>query len=185
MWEVEAKAPARNLDAIAAELMRRGASLLADRREHDVYFAAPDRNFAQTDEALRLRTVDNGTILTYKGPKIDPMTKTRRELSVEVDDAIAVAALLDALGYRRVGTVVKHRRCYQLGSSEVSLDDVEGLGTFVEVEEIAETETERDRARERILAFLSALGLERTERRSYLELLLERGAAASPGTFPR
>lgn len=185
MWEVEAKAPAHDLDAIAAELARRGAQLLADRRERDVYFAAPDRNFAETDEALRLRTVEERTTLTYKGPKIDPRTKTRRELSVDLDDAIAAAALLEALGYRRVGAVSKHRRVYELGRTEIALDDVEGLGPFVEAEELAENEVERERAQEHVLALLSELGLTQRERRSYLELLLERPSESQPRTAPR
>jgi len=185
MWEVEAKAPARDLEALAAELARRGAQLLADRRERDVYFAAPDRDFAETDEALRLRTVEDRTTLTYKGPKIDPRTKTRRELSVDVDDPIAAAALLEALGYRRVGAVSKHRRVYELGRTEIALDNVEGLGSFVEAEELAETEAERDRAQEHVLALLTELGFTQRERRSYLELLLGHPSEPGPRTAPR
>ena len=52
-------------------------------RETDLYFNGGDRDFRRTDEALRLRRVSSGgeenVLLTYKGPKEDPRSNTRRE----------------------------------------------------------------------------------------------------------
>ena len=48
----------------------------------DQYFAHPARDFAQTDEALRLRRVGKQNFITYKGSKIDATTKTRREIEL-------------------------------------------------------------------------------------------------------
>jgi adenylate cyclase class 2 len=57
----------------------------------------------------------------------------------------------------------------------VALDDVEGLGAFVELELMAR-EDQLDAARAALSQLASQLQLAGSERRSYLELLLERDA---------
>ena len=60
----------------------------------DRYFAHPCRDFARTDEALRLRRDGDDVAITWKGPRIDAATKTRREsegarLAREAHDLLA------------------------------------------------------------------------------------------------
>ena len=82
--------------------------------QSDRYFAHPSRDFARTDEALRIRTVGASSFVTYKGPKIDVTTKTRRELELPLDpgdaDGSQFAELLTALGFTPVA-VVRKQRC--------------------------------------------------------------------------
>ena len=54
----------------------------ADRAGRTSTSPIPCRDFAQTDEALRIRTVGDTSFVTYKGPKLDATTKTRRELEL-------------------------------------------------------------------------------------------------------
>ena len=76
-------------------------------------FNAPDRDFAQTDEALRIRRVGSFNFLTYKGPKQDRQTKTRTEIEVALapgpEAAEAMSQLVTRLGYRPVAVVAKTR----------------------------------------------------------------------------
>jgi len=39
------------------------------------------------DEALRIRVVGDKSFVTYKGPKLDKTTKTRREIELPLDPA--------------------------------------------------------------------------------------------------
>ena len=55
-------------ERLLARLESRGARLLGESRQCDEYFAHPSRDFARTDEALRLREVDGALRITYKGP---------------------------------------------------------------------------------------------------------------------
>jgi adenylate cyclase class 2 len=174
--EVEMKFPVQALRARLDELGVRAGQV---RLEEDQYFAAPDRDFARTDEALRLRRVGDENILTYKGPKLDATTKTRREIEVALHPGSMtvehMAALLAALGYRPVATIRKERATYTLSRGgtevEVCLDDVAGVGSFVELETVVpDTQVEAARAAVHELARELALGP--TERRSYLELWL-------------
>ena len=148
--------------------------------QNDVYYAHPQRDFAETDEALRIRHVGEQNYLTYKGPKIDTVSKTRQEVELGIEPGDAGAhkadAMLLALGFRPVSRVCKQRQCYQVTRSqqeiEVSIDEVEDLGTFIELEIVAE-DSQVDAAREAIARLADELGLSEVERRSYLELLLE------------
>ena len=120
--------------------------------------------------------------ITYKGPKIDATTKTRREIDLPLppdeESAQAWTGLLEALGFTVVGEVRKSRRkahvVWQGRRVEVSLDEVERLGTFAELELVVEPE-DVEAAKACIASLAEALGLEGSERRSYLELLMGTG----------
>ncbi|HLJ91888.1 MAG TPA: class IV adenylate cyclase [Gemmataceae bacterium] len=180
MLEVEMKFPVRDFAAVETQLARTDAHLNCTRQDIDQYFNAPDRDFAQTDEALRIRRIGSANFVTYKGPKLDARTKTRTEVEVPLADgaatAEAFAQVLTHLGYRPVAVVQKRRRLYHLErntfSLEVTLDEVQGVGPFVEIETQAPTER-LDEARRVVQELATALGLTASERRSYLELLLE------------
>ena len=77
-YEVELKFAVANLPAFAKRLIDLDIPIAPVEEETDVYFAHPARDFAVTDEALRLRQKGAEGYITYKGPKIDPTTKTRR-----------------------------------------------------------------------------------------------------------
>jgi adenylate cyclase class 2 len=181
-YEVEMKFPAGDRATLETRLAELGATIAALQSERDVYFAHPARDFAATDEALRIRRKGSANFITYKGPKIDATTKTRREIDLPLppgeQTAQAWTDLLEALGFTAVGEVCKSRRKarvdWQGRSVEVSLDQVDGLGVYVELELIAEADG-LDAARANIVSLAEALGLKGSERRSYLELLRARG----------
>jgi adenylate cyclase class 2 len=170
MLEIEIKSPCDDLDEVERRLIGRGAAFHGEVEQADLYLSHPCRDFARTDEALRLRREGDSVALFYKGPKLDPGSKTREELSVNVPDPEAMRAILDRLGFRPVAEVRKIRRNYGLGRIEASLDRVAGLGGYVELE-VQDLPIEEGRSM--LLSLMKELGLERTERRSYLELLLE------------
>ena len=179
-YEVEMKFPVADRSTLQSRLAELGATIAAPQLEVDIYFAHPARDFAKSDEALRIRRKGLANFITYKGPKIDAATKTRREIDLPVapgeQAARAWTDLIEALGFTSAGEVRKSRRKarvdWQGRSVEISLDEVAGLGIFAELELIAEADG-LDAARSCILSLAEALGLEGSERRSYLELLLE------------
>lgn len=180
MLEVEMKFPVTEFTAVERRLTEWGARPRAAREDVDQYLNAPDRDFAQTDEALRLRRIGDANFLTYKGPKRDAQTKTRTELEIPLRDGPVAAEemiqLFQHLGYRPVRLVRKQRRVFELERDgfhlEACLDEVEHVGRFVELE-IQAAEDMLDAARGALLRTATELGLSTSERRSYLELLLE------------
>jgi len=180
-YEVEQKHRVENVDALIARLTERSAILEPPVGQSDQYFAHPSRDFAMTDEALRIRTVGGESFVTYKGPKLDSTTKTRRELELPLDSQDSGGAqfieLLDALGFRPVAIVRKNRRAFQIEHHgrdvEGALDDVNGIGTFVELELIAD-DANVEEAQRIVSALAIELALGPAELRSYLELLLSK-----------
>ena len=180
-YEVELKFPVESPDAVVAKILDLGAIKGDTRRQVDTYFNHPSRDFGETDEAFRIRTTDGRHRVTYKGPLVDAVTKTRREIELpfgDTDDAgEQFAEILQSLSFRETGTVNKTRVFYHLQwqdlEVEVCIDDVEGLGSFIELETVT-GETGLDADRESLLQLADELGLANSERRSYLVLLMEK-----------
>lgn len=177
--EVEQKFPVASLGVIRQRLVEWGAQFHEPVDQADTYFSHPVRNFAQTDEALRLRRVGDTNCLTYKGPKLDAETKTRRELELTLPLGPAAfeqwAELLMALGFGVVATVRKRRESASLDWKgmrvEIALDTVAGVGPFAELE-IATDDAKQAAAKLCLASLAKELGLAESERRSYLEMQL-------------
>ncbi|MHC4406827.1 MAG: class IV adenylate cyclase [Planctomycetota bacterium] len=176
-YEVEQKFPVADLAAMAGKLLELGATFSEPQEEVDRYYAHPARDFASTDEALRIRCVGPRSWITYKGPKIDATTKTRREIELPLSPpASGWEELLEALGFVPVAEVRKGRRKaivpWQGRRVTATLDDVRHVGTFVELE-LSAVEGDLEPAKGCLAALARVLELEGSVRESYLELLLE------------
>jgi adenylate cyclase class 2 len=181
-YEVEVKVRADH-EAVRERLAELDADPAGTVEQADTYYDAPDRDFAETDEALRIRRetvlADDGsesetTKLTYKGPLVEAESKTREEYETAVDDGSELAGILDGLRYEPAATVEKHREYFTLDGYTITLDSVTGLGEFLEVERDAD-EDGIERVREGAHDLLRKLDLDPDEqiRTSYLGLLLD------------
>jgi adenylate cyclase class 2 len=164
---------------VRAALHAHGARYDGDRLEHDVYYNHPARDFAVTDEALRVRYIGEDAVMTYKGAKL-PGTrlKAREELNLSVEDGHVLEAMLDRLGFRRTAVVRKRRELWTTEGASIALDEVERLGTFAEVEIIGEAGD--GTVEERVHAIARSLGITgQPITSSYLELVLAEGPGLS------
>jgi len=172
MLEIEIKAPCKDLVKLEKDLVKLGARDFGTLVQADVYYAHPARDFGKTDEALRVRTENDLTVITYKGPKLDQDSKTREELEVSVANVGTISSILERLGFRPVLKVAKRRKVYGIRGVSVCLDRVDGLGDYVEFEYEGE---ELEAGKAIIKRLMGDLGVEGNERRSYLELILAQG----------
>ncbi|HID47383.1 MAG TPA: class IV adenylate cyclase [Methanococcaceae archaeon] len=146
--------------------------------EIDTYFNGIDRDFRKTDEALRVRKSmdlergDTRYYLTYKGPRMDEISKTREEYQVGVEDGETLEVILEKLGFKKVLPIRKLREIYRRGDIVVSLDKVEGIGYFAEFEKTVKSPSEKEDAIKELMDIIRSLniGEERLVRSSYLEL---------------
>jgi adenylate cyclase class 2 len=135
MLEIELKVQVPDLTPVRQRLLALGARMTEKTGEHDIYYNAPHRDFAITDEALRVRYSSGRTIITYKGAKRrDLQFKAREELNVIVEDGVQFEKMLERIGFRKTAVVDKVREYYSFENASVALDDVGGLGSFVEIE---------------------------------------------------
>jgi len=183
--EVELKFPVPDPAEAEGRIANTGAKLVRAGVEKDLYFNHPSRDFAQTDEALRIRTTDKESRITWKGPVLGPVVRTRQEIEVPLDAdqqcPRQLARILARLGFREVRTVRKSRLVYRLirdnQQVEFSVDTVDELGSFVEIETLCD-EDDRRTAEQLVLKLAEELGFRSSEKRSYLDLLLEQDARA-------
>lgn len=176
MIEVEVKAKVKNFSDIKEKLSEMGALKIKDEYQSDTYFNAPDRDFGVTDEALRIREIPENSgkrfILTYKGAKMDDLSKTRQEIEVDITDSENMAYILVNLGFKKAAVVTKDRAIYNLDEFIITLDTVHGAGTYVEIETDVDDGKDTTDAVNQIFEIYKTMGIEDGfERRSYLELL--------------
>jgi adenylate cyclase class 2 len=169
--ELELKVPCADLEDLERRLKSMGASHVEDLDQVDLYFSHPSRDFGVRDEELRLRRENARTVLTYKGPKLDKDTKLREEMELGVEDIDRMSMMLERLGFLPVIRIAKQRTVYDLQGIHFCLDRLPGLGNFVEMEWQGD---DLDAGKQKIMELKQKLGLAGNERRSYLELLIEK-----------
>ncbi|MFK8111286.1 MAG: class IV adenylate cyclase [Rubripirellula sp.] len=180
MYEVEQKFHVDDLAALESRLTELNAIEGAVQQHEDIYYNHPSRDFAESQEAFRVRRVDGVPMITYKGQKLPGEVKARRELEWRLDpgdsDGMKTEELLSLLSFPMVATVTKQRRCFSIGQSSgqiaVVIDTVDCLGLFAEIELVVSDSSEVEAARRRIVELGTQLGLLRTESRSYLRMIL-------------
>ncbi|ADC46238.1 adenylate cyclase CyaA [Methanobrevibacter ruminantium M1] len=179
MIEVEVKAKINNFEDIKVKLNEINAIKTKTEKQIDRYFNSPVNDFAKTDEALRIRETktekSHNLFITYKGPKIDSKSKTREEVEMKIEDSDKCAKIFENLGFIEVRTVKKNREYFKLENFEISLDDVEGLDPYMEIEIALEDGSDYNEAQDKIFDLFEQLGItDGFERTSYLELLEEQ-----------
>lgn len=172
MFELEAKYRSKDNRKVEEALIELGAQKLSEEVIEDLYFSHRERDFGDSDEVLRIRRTEGATELTYKGPRMRRVdAKAREEISVEVGDGFAAQRIIERLGFEQTYVMKKRRTSYILDKVRVELDDVDGLGQYVEIELLTEAP---ERAGELLEIARKRLPLGEPEPRTYLEMQIEK-----------
>lgn len=181
MIEVEQKFRVTDEAKLRSELVAAGFSQQDTVTQVDLYFQHPVRNFAETDEALRLRRDGQHWAVTYKGPRQPGPCKQRFELELPIVAAPETeqqwTVFLEQLGFAPVATVRKQREIWcssQHPGFCVTIDALEReleTPVFCELEVVVPAES-TVAAVTRIESMARQLSLSEVEKRSYLEMIL-------------
>ncbi len=178
LFEVESKFRVADVETMIGRLLELGASCQDNEEHTDEYLSHPVRDFRKTDEAFRIRSVNFRHMLTYKGPKSGNTAKMRREIELAFSEEVGIQEireLLEQLSFRSVAVVEKRRQCYRIPRPAwkvtAAVDEVKGLGTFLELEIVC-AQANIDGAEKELFEIAQLLGLEHPIRSSYLELVL-------------
>ncbi|MGP8323574.1 MAG: class IV adenylate cyclase [Methanosarcinaceae archaeon] len=174
MIEVETKLKIDCIEHIEERIKGLVGDYKGEKIEIDLYFDHPDTHIFDGGCALRVRDSDGKYRLTYKGPKKDDVTTSREEIEIGIESASEMIKILGELGFYEIGKVKKLRKTYLLEDLVITLDDVMGLGEFIEVEGKASNDREFKEKKDEIFKLLKKLGLSTDEisKRSYIEMLL-------------
>src|SRR5215472_15754092 len=134
--EVEAKVrlDEAGLRKVLGNLAQRGLVLSSPERQRDVYFA--ERGFRQQvlgpgSPVVRVRYADSGTTLSLK--RLTHEEGVWEEAETAVHDGAVAESIIVSSGAEHAVTVVKSRRMTRLAGLEIIIDEVDGLGTFLEL----------------------------------------------------
>ena len=184
MIEVEIKLKIKDVNAVTNKLTAIGFVHKKTVKEIDKYYDNANGDVKNSDSALRIRRVTdldtNKSIcqINYKGKKMDTVSMSRQEYETEVIDAEAMNQILESLGYIAVRPfVIKVRNEYSFNDTNACVDIVEGLGEYLELEVMVETEEQKPDALKSIDTILNKLGynIEETTNVSYLSQLIMKG----------
>ncbi len=179
--EIEAKFRVGDPDRVRRRLRELGAARVAQSREANSIYDAPDGRLRIAGSAVRLRRLFDprdgspiGACLAYKGPREPGPIKIREEIESGVADADALAEILNRIGLAIAVQYEKHRETWRLGDTEVVLDELPRLGWFAEIEGQSPEDVESARA-----AIGFAAGT--LEPHSYVALAVQAGVRGADG----
>jgi adenylate cyclase class 2 len=136
--EVEIQATIKNPEDAEKKLRNLGKFIMV-RKQTDKYFVLPHRDFFDKEppiEYLRIRREEGRNHLNYSFVHFgnDGWLQHTDEYETLIEKPEIVEEIFNKIGLILKITVVKTRKYFKCGDFEVTLDNVEGLGDFMEVE---------------------------------------------------
>ncbi len=127
--EIEKKFEINDYLTAKSEIQKLGAKQVSKTQDVDSYFAVPQK--IPNTRYLRVRTKNGKSTIAYHEVVNNLETK---EWEVEVSDGNMASELITKLGFKKEVVVDKNREKFQLMDAEILIDNVKGLGYFVEIE---------------------------------------------------
>lgn len=165
MHEIEVKATLRNKEAVLKKLEELGCALGDAISQDDGVFVehiGSIEKYLSNKAFSRIRVTGDGDIIyTLKYHLVersgDP-TSTPMEHEVKINSREEMEKILNALGYTEAVRTKKTRRKGKHQAWEICIDEVEGLGSFIEIEELGDAK-DAERIHASMLTFLGTLGI--------------------------
>jgi predicted adenylyl cyclase CyaB len=148
--EIKAKlADREQVERIAKELSDSGPHLI---QQEDIFFRCEGARLK-----LRILAPDQGELIRYQRDNLAAARTSLYFIARTADPQILLDILTRTLG--TIGTVKKLRRLYLIGQTRVHLDQVEGLGDFLELEVVLRSGQEESEGRRTANHLLTKFGI--------------------------
>lgn len=165
MREIEVKLRVENLSQLESNLKEKGCVLSAQINQHDTVYSRGGtsewESAKEGDIILRIRNQDGKIEFNLKQQKSSELDNL--EYETEVENAESLHKILITLGWHPEVEVKKIRRKGKFGEYEICLDEVEELGSFVELEKLTNEEADPTKVQEELLEVVESLGISRSD----------------------
>jgi adenylate cyclase class 2 len=161
--EIELKYRVADLEATLLALKARGIELSEPVFQDDQAYAPAGWQFGDNKlgvSFLRLRTVQGRHYFTLKQPAANAQDCLEYETQVTDRQAMHHAAL--HMGYRPTVRIAKTRRMATLEDCSLCIDEVEGVGEFLELERMAPDHADAQAIQASLGIFVTSLGIAAT-----------------------
>jgi adenylate cyclase class 2 len=181
--EIEIKAKLKDKDVVMAKLKALGCEFSPVKTQDDMVWVKETGSldtFLGNAVFMRIRVQDGKkVIMTAKQSKTNLQggaeNLVKREHEVVVDSAEDARGILAMLGLKEAVRAVKKRQTAHYKDFEICVDNVEGLGSFIELEKIAD-EKDAAQIQKEMSDFLQSLGVSPEDQvhKGYDILMLEK-----------
>lgn len=163
MREIEIKARLANKAEVLAKLKSMGVALGEPIKQHDIVYGMPGMVGGEMEAIwLRVRTEnDTRMIFTLKKPMVGQLDSLEHEL--EIGDADEMKAIMTLLGYELFSDVTKRRQKAKHGDIEICVDEVDGLGAFIEAELLMGEDADHDEIEKTLWQLFNDLDIQKTD----------------------
>jgi len=161
--EIEVKAKASDGDVLIRNLVALGCKMSDPIVQEDrIYrnFTGDFSKFSPGKNFLRIRKAKGKILFTLKQSVTNILDKIEKE--IEVSDAEELDDILKLMGYREEVQVHKTRKKTDYNGLEICVDEVRGLGSFIEVEKITE-DGDAAQVQKELFEFLQTLGVKKED----------------------
>ena len=159
MREIEMKAKIKNGTEMIKKLEDLGCVFNNPILQNDTVFSNPSISFVEFlpdgQNLLRIREQNDEIIFTLKRPQANELDAIERE--VRVDKRKELEDIIKFMGYEKAIVVRKTRRTARFRDYEICVDEVEELGSFIELERISDENAEK--VQSEMIEFLHSLGI--------------------------
>ena len=158
--EVEVKYHVDDLEALLVALKARGIELSDPVHQDDQAYAPDGWRFGDSKlgvSFVRLRTVDGRHYFAVKQPGEN--AQACLEYETEVANRAAMHGAILHMGYYPTVRVAKARRTATLEHCSLCVDDVEGVGGFLELERMVPDDLPAEAIQAELAAFVAAFGV--------------------------
>ena len=160
MREIEVKCRVDDLEALAVALKARGIELSEPVYQDDQAYAPDGWQFGDSKLGVsfaRLRTVDGMHYFALKQPGEN--AQACLEYETEVADRAAMHGAILHMGYHPTVRVTKTRRTATLEHCSLCVDDLEGVGAFLELERMVPDDIPAEAIQAELAAFAASFGV--------------------------
>jgi adenylate cyclase, class 2 len=166
MREIEIKIKVGDLDKIQEKLKGRGCVFSDPISQRDVIYSKGGstsewQSAKEGDIILRIRRMNDIAEFNLKQQRSSEMDNI--EYETEIEDPEVMHNILLILGWHPEVEVKKIRRKGKLGEYEICLDDVEKLGSYIEVEKLTSDDANHKEVREELFGVIESLDLSRSD----------------------
>jgi adenylate cyclase class 2 len=161
-YEIEVKAKIKNLDNIISKLEEIGCVLNQPVAQDDCVYnkkGISPKNHSHGTPVLRIREQVGKITFTLKKNRNNELDCIEKE--VNVSDKNKLEEIIKLLDFEKTVEVHKKRRRGEYNDYEICLDEVDGLGSFIEVEKM--TDENGEKIQNELFDFLQTLGISKED----------------------
>jgi adenylate cyclase class 2 len=143
--EHEIRLKVENFKAAKKFLVRSKAKYINATKQIDKYYGNVDLYTKKKSFLIRIRSEKDVHFLTYKAST--GRMGRYEEYETNIKDPKTIETILLKSKFNNIINVTKSRTTYKLGNCKINLDTVKGLGNFIEIEIISDSQKHKELAR--------------------------------------